>query len=198
MTRVERRLRIIFDTQLYRLGDPGVGEFANDRQREIDPRGDAAGGNDVPVPDHAPLFMRGTDQRQQVGVGPVCCRAAALEHTGGAEDEGAGADRGHVACTRGRLPDERDRFRIRHGLQDAGAAGHANQMERRTGLEGRGRHEPEPTIARHRIERFRDDMRLRAGQTAEHLQRPGEVELGQIRKDHEPDIEVRQVGSTLG
>ena len=79
-------------------------------------------------------------------------------------------------------------------LDHAKAAGDADHIETRAGCEGCGGHQPQPTITRHGGLRLGNDVRRRAGQPGEHLQRTGEIELGQLRKDDEADIELGHCG----
>ena len=83
-----------------------------------------------------------SDERQQLGVAPMRGRAPPLQQASDAENECAGAHRGDVFRTRGLPPHEGDGFLVDHGAGDAGgAAGHADEVERRAVGEGRRRHE---------------------------------------------------------
>jgi hypothetical protein len=89
-------------------------------------------------------------------------------------------------------PHEGDGLLVDHGAGDAGgAAGHADEVERRAIREARRRHKAEPTIARHRRQGLGGDVDRRVRQPRQNLQRAGEVELRQLGENDEADIEVR-------
>ena len=65
------RIRIVFETELDRLSDLSAGNLGGDVETKVDSRCDATGGDHVPVFDHAAFLVRGANERQQLGIGPV-------------------------------------------------------------------------------------------------------------------------------
>ena len=74
------------------------------------------------------------------------------------------------------------------------AAGHADEVERLAVGKRRRRHQAQAAVAGHGIARLGDDVRLGVGQPVQHLQRPREVELREVGKQHEADVERHRVG----
>lgn len=87
------------DDELLRdpAGDGGTEVVLDQREREVDPGGDAGGGPDVAVP-HKDAVGIDADLREppgeMVGAVPVRRRAPPVEEPGRREQEGAGADAG--------------------------------------------------------------------------------------------------------
>src|SRR3954470_2405971 len=54
-TGVERRLRVVLDAELDRLGDLGAGEVARKGERHVDAGRDAGGGDHLALFDHTSL-----------------------------------------------------------------------------------------------------------------------------------------------
>ena len=94
----------------------------DEREREVDARGDSGGGEDVAVTNEDrvgfDLNSRMT-ARECLARGPVSGRAPAVEEPGGGEHEGAGADRRHPAGVAGEGADAADELGVVGG--DAGA-----------------------------------------------------------------------------
>src|SRR5207245_5089146 len=74
---------------------------------------------------------------------------------------------------------------------------HADQIERRTGRECGCRQQAEAAVARHSSVRLGNYVHCRLRQPCEDLQRPSEIELGQLREDDKADIEDRHFRSPL-
>jgi hypothetical protein len=103
------------------------------------------------VLDDTAFLMRGAYEGKQVGKGPVGRCAATLEESGHAEDESAGADRGHVLGRAGLPSDKLDRFPVRHRLNDTvGTARNANEIEARAILERVRGNQTEAAFAQYR------------------------------------------------
>ena len=75
----EGRSRVIFDRKLDGLCDLVALQSSDQRQREIEARGHAAAGDDIPVFDDPCGFVGRADQRQQMRIAPVRRRAPARQ-----------------------------------------------------------------------------------------------------------------------
>jgi hypothetical protein len=121
-------------------------------------------------------------------------RAPSFEQPGDTENECAGANRGDVFRRARLAPDEIDRFPVADRADDAfDTAGNADQIERRAIRKCMRRHETQSAVARHRRNRLSDDEGRRVGQPGKHLQRPGEVELRQVRENDKAEFEIRHI-----
>ena len=78
MARVKRWGGVVLDPELNRLSHCLAGDLGRHVEAEVNSGCDATRSDDVAILDHAGLLVCGTDQRQQLGKGPVCGRAAAL------------------------------------------------------------------------------------------------------------------------
>ena len=78
----KRRIGIVLKAQLDGPGNRLARDVGYHLQAEIDARCDSACGDQIPIPNDTSLFMRRTDQRQQLGVAPVRSRAAAFQQPG--------------------------------------------------------------------------------------------------------------------
>ena len=202
MAGIERRGRVVLDAELNGPGDLGPGDLGHDAEGEVDPRRHASRREDIAVAHDAPFLVAGADEGQEVDVGPMRRCPATLEKPGGAEKKGARAHGGHVSRARPLAANEVDRLAIGEGVGDARAAGHADEIERRSAVEGAGRHDAETTVARHRLHRPGEDVdrrlrkpagnrdRRRRPEPAQHFERAGEVELRDPGEDHEADGEI--------
>jgi hypothetical protein len=115
-----------------------------------------------------------------------------LQQPGRAQQQRAGADRGHVARP-GRQPAQLvEEGLVGHRLGRAEAAGHAQQV---AVLDiGQPRHAGEhQALGLDLAARLAGDHHLGAGQAAEDLVRPGEVQVGDIGEQGEHDVERRGV-----
>src|SRR5262245_16267140 len=122
--------------------------------------------------------MGSADEGQEFGKRPVRRCTAALQQAGDAEDKRTGTYRSHVASPARLPPNEVYRFPIPQSLNDAPvAAGYADQVQARRVLKGVRGYEAQPTVARHRVCGFGDDMHRRLRQSGQYLLRIGEVEL---------------------
>jgi hypothetical protein len=84
----ERRRRIILDPELDRPRGLLSRDVRYDAQAEINARRHASRGDDVAVFDDPGFLVRGPDQRQQIGKGPMCRRPPPSEQPCGSENEG--------------------------------------------------------------------------------------------------------------
>src|ERR1700682_6419158 len=151
MTGSKWRIGIVLQAQLdtlsYRVAC-GIGHYA---EAKIDTRRDAARRNQVSILHDAFLFVCRTNQRQQLGKGPVRGCAAPLEQSSSTENEGPGTHQGHV-LRRARLPlNECYRLPIAHRPHNTGGATrYADQIQARAVLECVRGDETEAAVARHR------------------------------------------------
>ncbi len=94
---VERRRRRVFDAELDRLCRLLARDLGGNREGEIDPRRDAAAGDEFAVAHDPAIVRNGAEQRQHVPPGPMTGGTLALEQARRAENQRAGADRGDIA-----------------------------------------------------------------------------------------------------
>src|SRR5207237_5509850 len=73
-----------------------------------------------------------------------------------------------------------------------------DDVELRAVRKGRGRRQHQHGIARDRLDPLPDQMNFCTGQAGEHLQRTGEVELGDLWEQHETDLQRRGRGRWCG
>ena len=112
----------------------------------------------------------------------------ALQKAGRAENERAGANRGHIGCCGARAPYEIHGFRIGECIDDAKPARHQDHVEMWRVRECAGRHKAETAIAGYGIKIFRENVGLCARHPAEDLQRAGKVQLRHVREKDKSDI----------
>src|SRR5215470_15951844 len=190
MARIEWWRGIIFEAELDCASDRLTRDFCYDTQTEIDSRRNSSGGDQVAIFYNSGLLVRRPEAQQEIRVSPMRCDSTPSEQTGGAKNERAGANGGHILCCTRPQSDKLDGLSIADRSDDAlHAAGNADQIKGRTVRESPRRHEAEPAIAGHRSLRFGDDVGCRLRQPGEDLQRACKVELCQIGKNHEADIE---------
>ncbi len=152
-------------------------------EREIDARGDTGRGVGGAVLDEDGVGFHPGGRAaagQRGGVLPVRRRALALQQSGRAQHEGAGADRGHPPRPVRERPRGRAESGVDGGLRQHVAADHEHGVVGRAGSGvAVGRH-PQPDGGVHRLPAHRDDTQpvVRAVPVglAEHLRRPGQVE----------------------
>lgn len=87
--RLERRSRGIFERELHRFGLGPAEKPGDQKETEIDPRGDAAGGYQVSVLDDARVDGNGAEFGEEIMRVPMRRRPLALEQAGGTEHQGA-------------------------------------------------------------------------------------------------------------
>src|SRR5215510_13573053 len=119
MARFEGRGRVVFETQLDRLGRWLAGNLGDDAETEVDPRRDAACRDYIAILDDARLLMRGTDHGQKSGEGPVRSGASFLQQSGDTENKCTRAHRGHVLCCSSLPAHELYRIVITYRFDDA-------------------------------------------------------------------------------
>src|SRR5262245_20230481 len=159
MARFEGRGRVVFETQLDRLGHWLAGNLGDDAETEVDPRRDAACRDYIAILDDARLLMRGTDHGQKSGEGPVRSGASSLQQSGDTENKCTRAHRGHVLCCSSLPAHELYRIVITYRFDDARiAAGDADQVERRAVRESVSRQQTEAAVARYGSCRLCYDM----------------------------------------
>src|SRR5215472_11456405 len=198
MPAAERRRRIVLDPELNGLCGLLACDLRDHAQAKIDTRRHSARRDNVAILDDPRLLVCRPDRRQEFREGPVRSRPAPAQYPRGAEYEGAGTHRRDVFRLACLAADELDRLLIADGGDDAEpSAGHADQIERRAVGKGVRRYEAEPAVARYRFARFGDDVDSRLRKQRQHLQRSGEIELRQIRKNDESDLEGRHAWSPL-
>src|SRR3974390_102690 len=121
-----------------------------------------------------------------------------LQYSGGAEDQSAGANGGHIFSVARLRSHELKRLWVAHSRSDSESSPrHANQIERRAIGQSMRRQQAQSTVARHRIERLRDNVDCGVWNTRQHLQRPGKVELRQIWEYKKSDFKCRHGGPHL-
>jgi len=84
-----------------RPGDVAAVVAADERKREVDPRGDAGGSPDVAIPDEDGIDLDangGKKRLEEVARRPMRDRTLAVEETRGAENKGAAAYGAYAAC----------------------------------------------------------------------------------------------------
>jgi len=141
---------------------------------------------------HALGDRDGAEILQHVAPRPVAGRLVALEQAGRAQHQRAGAHRGDVARPRCLPAQEVERLGIGHQRHLAAAARHADHVELRALGEGRRGHDREAGIGRHRIARLPDHVQPGAGHAAQHLGRPGGVELRDVGIEQDADLDGPQ------
>src|SRR5205085_403528 len=72
---VERRLRVVLDAELDRLSDGLAGDPGDERERHVDPGGDAGGADDLAVEDDALADGVRPERAQRLEREPVARRA---------------------------------------------------------------------------------------------------------------------------
>ncbi len=140
--------------------------------------------------------MGGADQRQKIGMRPMGHRAAPFEESGGADQEGTDADRGHGYFAR--APSRRMKSMVSTSASaSATPAPPDTQIRSSGGLSAKaaGRQNAKTTVAHDGLQRLRQDVdfrirkpagridRRRRAETAQDLERAGEVELGDSREE---------------
>ena len=90
------RIGIVLETQLDTLRHRVTGEIGHHSQAKIDTGCNTARRNQVTVLHDTLLFVCRANQRQQLRKRPVRGCAATSKQSGGTQNEGAGANRGHV------------------------------------------------------------------------------------------------------
>ena len=91
-SRVEGRLRRVFQAELDHFRHALAAQLCNKGQHEIDACRDAAPGQDIAVPDNAALIHDCTEDRKQIPPRPVAGRTSSGEEPGGAQNKRSGAD----------------------------------------------------------------------------------------------------------
>lgn len=129
MTRIERSRRVVLNGKLDCLGDFRPSELSNDAQRKINPGGDSACSEDVAVAHDAPLLVTGTDQWQQVGIGPMCRGPAPLKQPSCAEKKCADAYGCYILRPTRLTANEVYHLNIGDSFDNAGTPRNANQVE---------------------------------------------------------------------
>jgi hypothetical protein len=94
---IERWPGSILEHQLDLLGGFASEKFGSDRQSEIDPRSDSAGGYSVSVDHDAVGAGNRSNQRKQIEAQPVRRGSITPQQARRAQREGAGANRSDVA-----------------------------------------------------------------------------------------------------
>ena len=116
-------------------------------------------------------------------------RVVALQQSSGAQHQRSRAHRRDVFCVCRLRAQKVQRLLVVDEVVGAHAAGHADHIELRTIRKGDGRRQHQHGIARHRLDALPDQVNFRAGQAGEHLQRPGEIELGHFWKQQQTDLQ---------
>src|SRR4051812_3813738 len=117
----------------------------------------------------------------------MCGGAVAPEQTRGTEDEGSGAHRGHVLGEGALSEDEVEHRCVVEKCVDSATPRHAQEIELRNGLDGRGGHHGHAPLGDHRSGARGDQVDRGSRDTREDLVRSGGVELRHFRKDEDTD-----------
>ena len=186
---VERRRGRVLDRELDPLRRGWPEQLSGEGEAEVDSRRHAGAGDPVAITHDALPNRLGSEEWKQIERQPVRGRAIAAEQTGGPEQESAAADRGDVACVLAARAQEVEQLLVVEVLVDSPSARHAEDVERRRVGERGVRHDGQPPLAPHRIERGRHEVHSGVGHAREHFVRAGEVELREAGEQHHPDGE---------
>ena len=190
MSRIERWRWVVLDAELDCLGGRLARNLRYDTESKIDPRSDASCGDHMAVFYDPCFLVCRPDERQEIGIGPMCRHPSPLEQSGNTENERAGANGGDILRATSLPADEIDGLLIGDGPDDtAHPTRNANQIEGWTVRESMGRYEAQSTITGHGGLGFGDDVGCRVRQPGEDLQWGCKVELRQLGENHEADIE---------
>jgi hypothetical protein len=125
-------------------------------------------------------------------VGPVRGRPASLEQAGRGQHEPARADRAHDLRPRRGRAEVALHGLVAHRGHGPGPSGYDHRVRPWHFGKGAFRGQGEADIRRHRFLALADDHgSIRRGQALQHLQRPDEVEEGDLREDDESDHLLR-------
>ena len=86
-----------------------------------------------------------------------------------------------------------ERLRILHHVDHAEATRDAEDVRLRGRRERRGRRKRKAAVGRHGIERLADKLDRRIAQPRQHLRRPGQIELCDVRKQQKRDAHRGQL-----
>ena len=172
------------------LGMVVAADRRDQRQREVDPRGDAAAGHAVAV-DHVRVRATGSAPNSARLSRYAQCVVARYPSSSPAApriSEPVQTLVTHCACSPDLAhPGHRSRRRRSPAMTPNPPGTHRMSGIRAVG-EGRGRQDREAGIGRHRIERLGDQIERRIAQPRQHLRRAGQVELGDVGKQQEGDM----------
>jgi hypothetical protein len=98
MTRIKRWRRIVFDAELDCLSGCLAGKFGSNSEPKIDAGSDTTRSDHVAISNNPGPLVRGPNERQQIGKGPMGCCPPSFEQPGDTQNECAGADRGNILC----------------------------------------------------------------------------------------------------
>ena len=118
-------------------------------------------------------------------------RTVAFEQARRAQHQRSCADRGDVLGAHGLLAQKSQHLLVIDHVIGAEPAGHANDVELRAVGESHRRRQRHHGVAGDRFDPFPDQMHLGARHAGKHLQRTGEVELGNPGEQHKTDLQRR-------
>jgi len=87
---MERRSRIVLNTELDSLGHLLAGDVGHHAKTKVDSRRNAASGDHITVLHNSCLLISGSDERQEFGKSPMRGGAASLQYPSHTEDKGPG------------------------------------------------------------------------------------------------------------
>ena len=125
-------------------------------------------------------------------------RLEPLQQSGRPQHQRARADARHVLGLQPLPAHEGDHFGVVHQIDLTAAAGHANDVERRAGLERHVRQQRQAGIAHDRLDALPENMHFGIRHARQHLQRPGHVELRDLGKQQQADMDGGWRGGGCG
>ncbi len=164
-------------------------DLGGDGQAKVDPRRDAAAGDDVAVDHHSVFVRNGAELLEELARRPMTGRALALEQPRRPQHQGTGAHRGDVARP-GRQPLHLgDIGLVQHGVGGARPAGDADQVAALDLGQAPYALESQAVTRVDRAAFPRGEDHLRPRNSGQHFPRPCEIELGQVGEQGEDDDE---------
>src|SRR5262245_45020200 len=91
MSRIKGRCGVVFYTELNPFGRRLTCDFRNKTKSEINTRGHPTTSNHIAIFHHSCLFIRGSDEWQKIGIGPMSCGPTSLQKTGHTQNKCARA-----------------------------------------------------------------------------------------------------------